>query len=227
MRYVMMCVLLVWSSGAFAKINEGEDDLLSRWKREDLFRQMDDYRAWMDEQPPLLEIVNRALTCSQITLGESEEWARKARHASALPKLLFGYGADFTHKDTLVIEDNVSVTADDIVVGPRDSKNNYNLDEGHQFDLRLQWDLSGLIYHHDQLAWVRERRSQAQLRGLMTEKLSEVYLKRQEAAENEFLNEDEAKRRLYGLRRKNWDRILDAMTSCPKNIFTQGDHDAN
>lgn len=152
------------------------------------------FDAWQARQPALSLVLDHASAKWSPALSTLTQWEKDAKHSSLLPQLLLGYDRDLDEKSAIVIEDTVSVTSNDIVVGPPESQENYNINTGQTIRVRLQWDFAPLIYHRDQLALNRERRSISQSRLELSEKVRAAYEKRNELALQAFFSPNDMER---------------------------------
>lgn len=212
---VFLMTIFCWVDSAHALTKSSKSSPITdvnEWRADEFAKQLRAYDDWLSQEMSLSQLVELAWARSRLHWAHLEQAERASRHSAALPKVLIGYGADFNQKNAVVIEDTVSVTSGDILVGPEESKSNYNLDQGHQIDVRLQWDFSGLMYSRDQVMWARESRAISEARQTLSQKISDLYLKRAEYAEREFFSKNEHERQVYALRRQSLEAVLTAMT---------------
>ncbi len=133
------------------------------------------------ELPPLAEILDSAFRRYELDFVRFAEWERAARRSAFLPKLLVGVDVDFDTQSAVQIEDNVSVSSETVTVGPPESSENFEDTQGQSVGVKLQWEFDKALYHRDQIWISRERRSVAELRIRLAERLGELYGKRDAA----------------------------------------------
>lgn len=125
--------------------------------------------------PELHEVQQMAVRESGYDRFELDQWKRRAKWSAALPRLQVGMDRDIKDVLKLTTRDNVSVTDDQVFVGPDENNFNQDFQQGIGVEVKAVWYLNELLFNQDQLDVSRERRSWLEDRTRLLEKVTRLY----------------------------------------------------
>lgn len=126
-------------------------------------------------QPPLEEVVEKALKFSSYSDTEAEEWKANVRRKNLVPEIVVGAGATergLGRNRTVQNVDRFGVaTTDDI---RQDDTTEYMGNYG----VELRWNLGGLIFDKEQLMVSEETRKRNEARNALITQVTDLYYRR-------------------------------------------------
>ncbi|MBI2982252.1 MAG: hypothetical protein HYY44_08195 [Deltaproteobacteria bacterium] len=125
--------------------------------------------------PELHEVQEMAIRESGYDRFELDQWKRRAKWSAALPRLQVGMDRDIKDVLKLTTRDNVSVTDDQVFVGPDENNFNQDFQQGIGVEVKAVWYLNELLFNQDQIDVSRERRSWIEERTRLLEKVTRLY----------------------------------------------------
>lgn len=134
----------------------------------------------LSAEPDFSEIIKTAAQIEKLDLKNIEHWERRARKAPWLPTLSFGYDRALRETDTISISDNVSVSSDNVTIGPSETDVDQSAVQGDVFRVRAVWSLDELVFSPKTLDVSGEVRELFKNRLQLSDYLFKIYSKRRE-----------------------------------------------
>lgn len=129
-------------------------------------------------EPSIQEVQSEAIRYLGFDRQEIEGWKSKSRLSAVLPRFQVGLQRDLKNVVNLTTKNSVSITGNNVVVGP--DKNNFdqNFNQGTSFEVKALWQLNELIFNRDSLAASNERRDWIRERSRTLLEVTEAYYTR-------------------------------------------------
>ncbi len=163
MRYVCFLILVLLSPIVY-----GDTSLSSQLEKN------------LSDEPDFSEIIKIAAHIEKLDLKNVDQWERRSRKAPWLPALSFGYDRTLRQTDSLSISDNISVSSDNVTIGPSETDLDESAVEGDVFRVRAVWSLDELVFSPKTLDVSGEVRELFKSRLQLSDYLFKIYSKRRE-----------------------------------------------
>lgn len=132
------------------------------------------------KEPSFSEITAAAFKIEKLDLNRVDEWKKKIKSAPWLPTLSFGYDRALRSTSAISITDNISVSSDNVTVGPQEGDLDQSVFQGDLFRVRAVWSLDEVIFHPSTLQISQEGREISKSRLQTADYLFKIYSKRRE-----------------------------------------------
>lgn len=120
--------------------------------------------------PGIVDLQRMVIAQAQLDNDVPTVWARRAQQSAWLPRVQVGVRHDLKQHYNLTLDDTASVTSSGVVLGPRTSNYSDVGDDGLQFDVRVLWSLSDILFNRDALAISHEARARRdEVRSVLTQ----------------------------------------------------------